>query len=112
MKQEKTLKKNKYIAPKFTLGQLTKTILSNLVTEKTTRIGESGSVCLVVAPSASKFEIKAAVEYLYEVKVASVQVVNIKGRSKYFRGVKGKLSGVRKAYVKLQDGQSVDLANI
>jgi len=62
-----------------------------------------------VAPDASKPEIKAAVEALFDVKVQSVNVINIKGKQKFFRGRPGKRNGIRKAIVRLAPGQEIDV---
>ncbi|SIN71561.1 LSU ribosomal protein L23P [Sulfurivirga caldicuralii] len=62
-----------------------------------------------VAPDATKPEIKAAVESLFDVKVQSVNVINIKGKQKFFRGRPGKRNGMRKAVVRLAPGQEIDV---
>ncbi len=62
-----------------------------------------------VAPDATKPEIKAAVESLFDVKVQSVNVINIKGKQKFFRGRPGKRNGIRKAVVRLAPGQEIDV---
>ena len=65
-----------------------------------------------VAPSAKKPEIRKAVETLFEVKVESVQVVNIKGKTKRSARGLGKRSDVRKAYVRLAPGHSIELVDV
>jgi len=79
------------------------------ISEKATLLGEkSNQVVFKVAPDATKPEIKKAVEALFNVKVESVQVVNIKGKTKRtIRGL-GKRSDVRKAYVRLAAGSDID----
>lgn len=62
-----------------------------------------------VAPTATKPEIKAAVEALFDVKVQSVNVINIKGKQKFFRGRSGRRSGIRKAIIRLMPGQEIDV---
>lgn len=62
-----------------------------------------------VAPDATKPEIRAAVESLFDVKVQSVNVINIKGKQKFFRGRPGKRNGIRKAVVRLAPGQEIDV---
>jgi large subunit ribosomal protein L23 len=62
-----------------------------------------------VASDATKPEIKAAVESLFDVKVQSVNVINIKGKQKFFRGRPGKRNGIRKAVVRLAPGQEIDV---
>ena len=85
-------------------------LVSPVVTEKATRILENNQVIFKVATNATKFQIKNAVEALYSVKVTKVNTINIKGKNKIFRGVKGKRSSIKKAIVSLAEGQSIDLS--
>jgi len=84
-------------------------IVSPAITEKSTMLGENNQVVFNVARSATKPEIKAAVEALFKVKVEAVNTQNRKGKTKRFRGVKGRTSDVKKAIVTLAEGQSVDV---
>jgi large subunit ribosomal protein L23 len=85
-------------------------IRSPHVSEKTARTQElSNQYVFEVASDATKPEIKAAVEKLFNVKVEAVQVLNVHGKSKTFKGRSGKRTGWRKAYVRLGEGQSIDL---
>ena len=59
--------------------------------------------------TATKADIKAAVEQLFDVKVEAVNVVNVKGKNKAFRNRQGRRGGWRKAYVRLAEGQSIDV---
>ena len=80
------------------------------ISEKTARIGEiANQYVFEVSPSATKPEIKAAVEQMFNVKVDSVNVVNVKGKAKGFKGRQGRRGGFRKAYVRLGEGQTIDL---
>ena len=80
------------------------------VSEKTARLQEvSNQYAFEVAKSATKAEIKSAVEQLFSVKVEAVNVVNVKGKNKAFRNRQGSRGDWRKAYVKLADGQSIDV---
>ena len=80
------------------------------VSEKTARLQEvSNQYAFEVAREASKADIKAAVEQMFEVSVKSVNVVNVKGKQKAFRSRMGRRSDWRKAYVKLADGQTIDV---
>ena len=63
-----------------------------------------------VVPTATKAEVKAAVETLFTVKVQSVNMINIKGKRKVFKGRQGTRNGVRKAIVRLVPGQEIDFA--
>lgn len=85
-------------------------IVSPAITEKTTLVSEHNQVVFNVARDASKPEIKAAVESLFNVKVKAVNTLIRKGKVKRFRGVKGRQSNVKKAIVTLVDGQSIDVA--
>lgn len=81
-----------------------------LVSEKTARIqGQNNQYVFEVATTATKIEVKAAVEELFKVKVLSVQVLNVLGKTKSFRFRAGKRPDWRKAYVRLEAGQTIDL---
>jgi large subunit ribosomal protein L23 len=80
-----------------------------VITEKATLLNEKNQVVFRVAITASKPEIKAAIEGLYKVKVAAVNTVLTKGKTKRFKGRPGVRSDVKKAYVSLAAGQSIDL---
>ncbi|OOZ36670.1 50S ribosomal protein L23 [Solemya velesiana gill symbiont] len=89
--------------------RLMQVLLSPVVSEKSTITAEvSRQFAFKVAPDATKPEIKKAVEQMFDVKVDSVRVVNIKGKQKRFGTVMGRRNGVRKAYVKLAEGNDID----
>lgn len=80
------------------------------VSEKTARLQEvSNQYAFEVATTATKADIKTAIEKLFDVTVESVNVVNVKGKNKSFRQRRGSRGDWRKAYVKLADGQSIDV---
>jgi len=79
------------------------------VSEKTARLAESNQYVFEVAKTATKDDVKAAVEHLFSVKVLAVNVANIKGKSKSFRQRAGRRSDKRKAYVRLAEGQTLDV---
>ena len=80
------------------------------VSEKTARLQEvSNQYAFEVSTDATKADIKFAVEKLFDVKVEAVNVVNVKGKSKNFRNRAGRRGDWRKAYVRLADGQSIDV---
>ena len=85
------------------------TIVRPLVTEKATIGNEHGQVSFVVAITATKPEIKAAVEMLFNVKVTAVNTSILKGKTKNFRGRPGRRSDTKKAVVTLAEGQAIDL---
>lgn len=86
-------------------------LLSPHVSEKTTVAADAVNQHVFrVATDATKPEIKAAVEKLFNVKVSSVNVVNVKGKTKRFGQRNGKRSDWRKAYVALEQGHDIDFA--
>ena len=80
-----------------------------LITEKSTMASEHGQVVFQVAVDATKPEIKAAVETLFGVKVKAVNTLRQKGKTKVFRGKKGKRVNTKKAMVTLEEGQNIDV---
>ena len=95
--------------PLISRERMYQTILSPLVTEKATALSEKNQVVFKVALEATKPEIKAAVEGLFGVKVLAVNTLIVKGKTKRFRGIKGRRSDVKKAVVTLAEGQSIDI---
>jgi len=86
-------------------------LLAPHISEKTAVLADSDRQHVFkVLPSATKIEIKQAVESLFNVKVDQVRVVNVKGKTKRFGQRTGKRSDWRKAYVKLAEGQDIDFA--
>ena len=85
------------------------TILAPVITEKATLLSEQNKVVFRVAGDASKDEIAAAVEALFKVNVTKVNTINVKGKTKRFRGIMGRRSDVKKAIVTLAEGQSIDI---
>lgn len=84
-------------------------ILSPVITEKSTAASEYNQVVFKVPLTATKPEIKAAVEKLFQVKVTAVNTIRTEGKTKRFRGRLGKRSDVKKAVVTLAEGQSIDV---
>jgi large subunit ribosomal protein L23 len=83
------------------------------VTEKTSLGSDStNTVSLVVDRDANKIEIKQAVESLFKVKVSGVRTVNVAGKIKRFGKTSAKRSNWKKAYVTLQEGQSIDFFEV
>ncbi|MFV2092011.1 MAG: 50S ribosomal protein L23 [Hyphomicrobiales bacterium] len=85
-------------------------IRSPVITEKSTLASEANQVMFNVTKSATKPEIKEAVERLFKVKVKAVNTLVRKGKTRRFRGRLGKLSDVKKAYVTLDEGYSIDIS--
>jgi large subunit ribosomal protein L23 len=84
-------------------------IRSPVITEKATLASESSQVIFNVAATATKPEIKAAVEQLFNVKVKAVNTLVRKGKKKTFRGITAMQSDTKKAIVTLADGQTIDV---
>jgi large subunit ribosomal protein L23 len=83
------------------------------VTEKTSLGSDTNNtVSLVVDRDANKIEIKQAVETLFKVKVSDVRTVNVAGKVKRFGKTSAKRSNWKKAYVTLQEGQSIDFFEV
>ncbi len=80
-----------------------------VITEKATRASEAGTVVFEVAIGSSKPQIKEAVESLFGVKVKSVNTMVTKGRTTRFRGRPGRRKDVKKAYVGLEEGNTIDV---
>jgi large subunit ribosomal protein L23 len=84
-------------------------IVAPIVTEKSNLAGENNQVIFRVARKATKPQIKAAVEGLFEVKVEAVNTLVRKGKVKAFKGVRGRQSDVKKAIVTLAEGHKIDV---
>ena len=84
-------------------------ILAPVITEKSTMASEANQVVFKVRRDATKPEIKAAVEQLFKVKVLAVNTINRKGKTKLFRGLKGKQQDVKKAIIRLAEGDKIDV---
>jgi large subunit ribosomal protein L23 len=80
-----------------------------VITEKATMLSEHNKVVFKVAKTATKPQIKAAIEKLFDVKVKSVNTLVTEGKVKVFRGRLGQRSDVKKAVVTLEDGHSIDV---
>lgn len=89
-----------------------KVLLGPHVSEKATMVGDQGQVVFKVAPDATKPEIRKAVEQLFNVNVVSVQVNNRKGKNKRTMHGMGKRADLRKAYVRLAEGQDIDFMDV
>ncbi|ODS91997.1 MAG: 50S ribosomal protein L23 [Comamonas sp. SCN 65-56] len=97
--------------PQFDEGRLMQVLVAPVVSEKATMVSEkSNVVTFKVLQSATKPEIKAAVELLFKVEVTGVSVVNTKGKVKRFGKTTGRRDNVRKAYVQLKEGQDLNLS--
>ena len=94
----------------FDEGRLMQVLVAPIVSEKATMVGEkSNAIAFKVLQSATKLEIKAAVELMFKVEVKGVSVANIKGKTKRFGKSVGRRDNIRKAYVTLKPGQELNL---
>ena len=85
------------------------TIVAPVITEKATIASESNQFVFKVARNATKPQIKAAIEKLFDVKVTAVNTLLRKGKTKVFRGVRGRQQDIKKAIVTLADGYRIDV---
>lgn len=85
------------------------TILGPVITEKATLGSEHNQVTFRVAKDATKPEIKAAIEGLFNVKVKAVNTLVQKGKVKRFKGIKGRRPDSKKAMITLEEGQVIDV---
>jgi large subunit ribosomal protein L23 len=105
------MSRNVNMPTKFAEGRLAQVLVEPIVSEKATRVGEKhNQVLFKVLRNATKPEIKAAVELMFEVKVDGVQVVNAEGKAKRFGQRFGRRQDFKKAYVRLAAGQTIELA--
>jgi large subunit ribosomal protein L23 len=96
---------------KFDEGRLMQVLVAPIVSEKATMVADkSNAVAFKVLQDATKPEIKAAVELMFNVQVKGVSVANIKGKTKRFGRSVGRRDNVRKAYVTLQPGQELNFS--
>ncbi len=80
-----------------------------IITEKATMASEANAVVFEVSIDANKPQIKSAVEELFGVKVKAVNTSITKGKTKRFKGVMGRRKDVKKAYVTLEEGNTIDV---
>ena len=90
-------------------AQMLTIIRRPVVTEKSTQGSEHNQVTFRVPLEATKPEIKAAIETVFKVKVTKVNTLITKGKTKRFRGIKGRRADVKKAIVTLAEGYSIDI---
>ena len=86
-------------------------IVAPVITEKATIASESNQFVFKVRREATKPQIKAAVEKLFDVKVTAVNTLVRKGKNKVFRGMRGRQQDVKKAVVTLADGHRIDVTS-
>ena len=100
-------------AKKYNPEQLMQELLAPVVSEKSTRVADKNRQYVFrVADSATKPQIKAAVELMFKAKVDSVKVANVKGKEKRFGRFIGRRRNWKKAYVCLAAGQEINFASL
>jgi large subunit ribosomal protein L23 len=87
--------------------RLYKIIVGPHTTEKAVRV--SDQVVFRVARDATKTELKEAIQKLFSVKVLSVRIVNVMGKGKQFKQMQGQRSDWKKAYIRLAEGEAINL---
>jgi large subunit ribosomal protein L23 len=98
-------------AKKYNADQLMNVVLAPVVSEKSTMVADKNRQYVFrVADSATKPEIKAAVELMFKTKVDSVTVLNVHGKERRFGKVIGRKRSWKKAYVRLAEGQEINFA--
>jgi large subunit ribosomal protein L23 len=96
---------------KYNTDQLMNVVLAPVVSEKSTMVADKNRQYVFrVADSATKPEIKAAVELMFKTKVDSVTVLNVHGKERRFGKVIGRRRSWKKAYVRLAEGQEINFA--
>ena len=93
-----------------TKAELYDVIRKPIITEKATMASENNAVVFEVSFDANKPQIREAIETLFNVKVKAVNTTITKGKVKRFRGQLGKRKDVKKAYVTLEEGNTIDVS--
>ena len=86
------------------------TIISPIVTEKSTRLSEQNKVVFKVPNSSNKLILKKNIEKIFKVNVTKINIIKKQSKNKFTRGRKVKIKGYKKAIITLKKGQSIDLA--
>ncbi|MBV8091385.1 MAG: 50S ribosomal protein L23 [Alphaproteobacteria bacterium] len=94
---------------KLTREKMYQIVQAPVITEKATNVSDHNQVIFRVALNATKREVKAAVEGLFNVKVTSVNTIRVMGKTKRFRGRLGQRADYKKAVVTLGEGQRIDV---
>ena len=99
------------MSTQYSQERLLQVLVAPQISEKATHIADKNEqVVFIVTPDATKPEVKAAVELLFKVQVESVQIANLKGKTKRFGRGFGRRSDIRKAFVCLKPGQEINFA--
>ena len=90
-------------------GKSLNIIQKPILTEKSTNLNQYNQYSFVVNQSSNSLQIKKAIEKIFKVKVKKVNTSNVKGKLKSFRGSLGRRSNYKKAFVTLEEGQTIDI---
>ena len=90
-------------------GKMYDIIKRPIITEKSSVMGELNKYVFEILPGADKAQVKKAVQEIFGVKVTKVNMLNVKGKTKRFKGTMGKQANKKKAVVTLADNQEIDL---
>ena len=90
------------------MNNLYNTVIAPIITEKATKISEKNQYVFKVKIDSNKKEIKQAIEKLFKVKIKKIKTIKIKGKSKIFKGTKGRRSDYKKAIICLNKGENLD----
>ena len=99
----------KNIKENISLERAYNIIKKPITTEKSTNLQQYNQYSFVVSKDSNSFEIKSAIEKIFKVKVKKVNTSIVKGKLKSFRGSLGKRSDYKKAFITLEDGQTIDI---
>jgi large subunit ribosomal protein L23 len=97
------------VETKLSRQQMYDIIRTPVITEKATNASEHNQVIFRVPLTATKREVKAAVEGLFNVEVVAVNTIRVMGKLKRFRGRPGRRSDIKKAIITLREGQRIDI---
>ena len=90
------------------MNNLYNIVIAPIITEKATKISEKNQYVFKVKIDSNKKEIKQAIEKLFKVKIKKIKTIKIKGKSKIFKGTKGRRSDYKKAIICLNKGENLD----
>ena len=90
------------------MNNLYNTVIAPIITEKATKISEKNQYVFKVKIDSNKKEIKQAIEKLFKVKIKNIKTIKIKGKTKIFKGTKGRRSDYKKAIICLNKGENLD----
>ena len=97
------------VATTLTRQQMFDVVRSPVITEKATNVSEHNQVVFRVPLTATKRQVRVAIEELFNVKVTAVNTIRVRGKLKRFRGRVGRRSDYKKALVTLGEGQRIDV---